>query len=289
MTDNKITYKEIKAKQGKNLKSIYYNIYRRFSTPFTYVFVKLGFSPSAVSILNLFPALIGYFFLATGNYFLMGIGLLFFILYKIWDCSDGEVARIQNPKAMDPKHKKVEGMYFDAVAHFIEPIFFGAGLGVGLYKLYNTEMYITFGIFLAVIFTLEYALRELVRSYFRKGIIEKKIKLKKELKYIQKELNGRMVKGHSWQEQNIIFKIFGFYPPGLIYSREYIDPMLVFAIIIEFVSGKFINIPFDIFGQAIGILSIYLFVVGIVKLTGIISFITKMVKNKYLTNFLNEL
>ena len=62
-----ITYKAIRAKQAADLKSksIRYMVYRRFSTPFTYAFVKLGMSPASVSILNFFvPG--GLLFFNTG-------------------------------------------------------------------------------------------------------------------------------------------------------------------------------------------------------------------------------
>jgi len=283
-----VTYKEIRAKQKRDI-SIYYNIYRKLSTPLTYVFVKLGISPSAVSILSFFPCLIGYFFLSAGTYAFIVIGLLFFILYKVLDCSDGEVARIQNPKAMDPLHKITEGPYFDAVAHFIEPICLGAGLGIGLFYLYNSRMYITLGILFAILFTLEYALKELVRSYFRRGIIERKIRLNKELKYVQKQLMDRISEGHSWSEQNIFLKLFGIYPPGLIYSREFIVPILILLVIIEYSLTRFTDFPQILYGQTIGILSVYLFIVGFVKLIKVVRFISKLKKNKYITNLLNEL
>ncbi len=284
------SYKEIKGMQKEN-KTVYYNLYRKFSTPFTYFFVKLGFSPSAVSILNFFPNIVGYFFLSNGAYNSIIIGLLFFILYKVLDCSDGEVARIQNENAMNPMHKKIEGPYFDAVGHFIEPICLGVGLGIGLFYLYKSSIYIAFGVFLAVIFTLEFSLSELVRSYFRKGIIERKIKLNKGLKEAQNQLMEKLNEGDSWQKQNIFQRVFGIYPfQGLLYSRELIVPILIFLASLEWYLSASLDMPLiKIYGQTIGILSLYLFIVSIVKLIKIAGFISKLKNNGHITNFLNDL
>ncbi|MBW2976268.1 hypothetical protein KY347_02370 [Candidatus Woesearchaeota archaeon] len=284
-------YKELRSEQKKDLdsKTAMYSIYRKFSTPFTYAFVKLGISPSTISVMNFFPNLIGYFFLSLGTYAFIILGLLFFILFQILDMSDGEVARIQNPKAMT-KYRKWEGVYFDTAGHFIEPICLGAGLGVGLAHLYNNGIYVTWGIILAIIFTLEYALPELVKSYFRRGIIERGIGLKEGLKSLQNRLIKRINKGRSWSDQNIFLKVFGVYPfGGLIFSREFFVPILIVLAGIEYLISPYTNLPLVLYGQAVGILSIYLFVVGIIKLIKIAGFILSLKKNTPISDFLKEL
>lgn len=257
-----------------------YNFYRKFSTPFTYLFVRIGISSSTISILNFFPCIIGFLLLSAGTYFFMIAGLLFFMLFKTLDCSDGEVARIQNPDASNPLKKVMEGPYFDGVGHFIEPICLGAGLGIGLYHLYGMEIYLTLGALLAIILTLEFALNELVRSYFRRGIIERKIKLKKDLKHVQKELMER-IGGSSWPKRNVFLKIFSIYPQGLFYSREFFDPILIILIIIELLG----------FGSIMGItiLPSYILVTGAVKLVKIVALIAKLNGKRLITATLNEL
>jgi len=295
----KITYNEVKLKQRKDMTSNknnpywqknFQNIYRKFSNPFTYFFVRLGISSNAVSILSFFPIIIGYFFLSTGNYLFMIIGLFFFILYKTLDCSDGEVARIQIPESYERNHKNIEGSFLDSVAHFIEPICLGMGFGVGFFLLYNNKIFITFGVILSIIFTLEYALSELIRSYFRRSIIEKEIKLKDKLIVVHKQLIKKIDEGRSWSKQNIFLRIFGIHPfQGLFYSRELLVPISIFLLMIEYFLSVLINFELSFFGQIFGILSIYLLIVGIVKLIKITSFIIRLKKKKYITNFLNEL
>lgn len=284
----KVTYKEVKENQKKHF-AVYYTVYRKISSPFTYLFVRLGMSPGAVSILNFFTSIIGLVFLSMGTYVSMAIGLLLFILYKILDCSDGEVARIVNPKAMDPKHKKIEGSYFDAVGHFIEPICLGAGLGIGLYHMYNGEIYILLGVILAILLTLEYALNELVRSYFRKGIIERGIKLKDSLKGTHERLMENIAGKSVWSKQNKFLKIFGVYPPGLLYSREFIPIIFLLLVFVEYLTGSYIRIKFVFYWQIVGILPIYFFIIIGVKLIKTIIFISKIKKNEPITGFLNQL
>ena len=165
LKSNKITYKQVKEKQTEDLKSktSRYMVYRKFSTPFTYLFVKLGISPATVSIINFIPPLIGFYLLSLGNYISIIIGLLFFALFKVLDCADGEVARIQNPNVMDEKYKNIEGPFLDGVAHYIYPICLGIGLGIGAFRLYSNEIYLLLGVILTLLFIQEVALVELLK------------------------------------------------------------------------------------------------------------------------------
>ena len=293
----KITYEEVKLRQQTDIKrkrddwhwtKDLYNFYRNFSTPFTYMFVRLGISSSAVSILNFFPNIVGFFFLSMGTYTSIIIGLLYFILFKTLDCSDGEVARIQNSELANPQKKITEGSYFDSVGHFIEPICLAMGLGIGLFHLYSEEIYLILGVILAVILTLEFALNELVRSYFRRGIIERKIELKEDLKFVQKQLMEK-IGGKPWSGQNIFLKTLGIYPQGLVYSREFFDPILIFLAIVEYILHNYIGFAPVLYGYSWGILPAYAVIVGIVKLIKISRFILKLKKREYITGFLNEL
>lgn len=293
MSNTKVTYKEIKAKQIADLKSktARYMIYRKFSTPFTYAFVKLRFSPSTISILNFFSPIMGYFLLSGGTYFSIISGLLFFFIFKILDCCDGEVARIQNPKAMEGPHKNIEGIYFDAIGHFIFPICLGMGLGTGLYRLYGSELYILLGFFLSILFTLEVAVtNELVRSYFRKGIIERGISGKISDKDLHNRLMGKINEGRSWSDGNIFSRLFRIYPfQGLAYSVEFIIPILIFLTLIDNLIGPYIGIPVYAYGVYFGFVSIYLFVIAVFKTIRISEFVYRMKTRKYITTFLDEM
>ena len=156
--------------------------------------------------------------------------------------------------------------------------------------MFDNEIFIVLGIILSILFNLEYALGELVKSYFRRSIIEREIKLKEDLIVAHKKLVERMDEGKSWSKQNFFLRIFGIYPfPGLFYSREFLVPISIFLLIIEYFLSVLTNFKLFFFGQIFGILSIYLLIVGIVKLIKITSFIIRLKKKKYITNFLDEL
>ena len=282
----KITYKEVKENKNTN-KKIYYNVYRNFSTPFTYLFVRLDIPPPLISILNFFPSIAGYFLLSHGSYIFFIFGILFFIMYNILDCCDGEVARIRDPNAMNPLRKKTEGAYFDTLGHFITPIFLGCGIGVGLYKLYGDEIFITLGVILSVLLTLEYAVSEVARSFFRKGVIERKIALKNNLKNVQKILDLQMDNAILWEERSLTSKIIGVYKAqGLAFSKEFMAIVLLFLAILEY------NLPMNfssIFNVSLTPLSLFLAALVLVKLVNISSFVIRLNRHKYITAYLEKI
>lgn len=287
---NKITYKQVKEKQTEDLKSktSRYMIYRKFSTPFTYVFVKLGVSPAAVSILNFITPIAGYFLLSIGTYLFIILGILFFVLAKVLDCSDGEVARIQNPKAMNDLHKSIEGPYFDGVAHFIYSTFLGVGLGMGLSRIYNDELYLTLGVFLTLFFVLERAFIELLISGYRRAIINRKIKYASDKETLT-QIMDEMHNGRSWSDGNILSRLAAIYPfQGLIYTTEYIPLILVFLIAIEYSMGNFINFPI-FHGITFSIITTYLLIVIIEKSIYYIIFVFKLHKNAYITKVIEKM
>src|SRR3989344_3346641 len=111
----KIGYKEIKRRQKEDLREglMEYNIYRHVSSPLTYVFLRLGITPNQITIFSSFLCLLGGIFLSIGAYAAMSIGMLLFLLFKVLDDCDGEVARIQKTYSM-------EGIFIDRIAHYIK-------------------------------------------------------------------------------------------------------------------------------------------------------------------------
>ena len=280
-----IRYREFKSKQAEDIKSkVSRNmIYRRLSTPFTYLFVKAGFSPDAVSILNFFPIIFGFYFISIGTYKSMVIGLLFFILYKVWDCSDGEVARVVNKNAMEGKYRNMEGAYFDSIAHLIYPVCLGMGIGIGLHNLYKNDFYFTIGLILSITLVWEYGMIELAKAYYRRGIIDRKIRAKKTDKEYQVIFLNR-ISGKSYHNIGIIRKFFGISPfQGFIFLSEFLVPILIVLLLID--SGYLVEFP--VYG--LSLVQIYLVIVCIVKLLWIVDFIRKMKKYKYISGFLDEI
>ena len=287
----KITFKDIKAKQQEDLKSrkIRNFIYRKFSTPFTYLFFRLNVPSPAVSILNFFPLLIGYYLMSIGTGYSMIFGLLFFVLYKIWDCSDGELARIQNPRTMEGQFRNMEGAYFDSVAHLFYPVCIGMGFGIGLYRMYNSSLYFILGVALSILFVLEYGMMEFAKSYFRRGLIDRKIKVVVSDKEYQNEFVKILDAGYSPLKRNILEKLFGIYPfQGLFYLGEFVLPISIALILLEPYANAYLAPFISLKNYNAGLLPLYLILVVFVKSIWTVSFVYRMYKRKYITRYLDD-
>lgn len=287
----KKSYREIRSKQIKDLKSktSRYMVYRAFSTPFTYLFVRLDFSPYSITMLNFLSPLLGFLFLSLGTYASILIGLLFFVLFKILDCSDGEVARIRNPKAMDELYKSIEGPYFDSVGHFIYPIFLGMGLGIGFFRLFGSELYLFLGVAMGLLSVQEYSAVELIKSYLRKGIIDRKVNKRLSDKAIQNKIIEKIYEGKSWGGQNILTRIFGIYPfPGLVYTGEYNIIIIFFLIASDYLMKTILDFNLVFLGFT-GLIALYLILYVLVRTIWFLDLMFKLKNKEYISKYIMEL
>ena len=279
-----ISYKELKARQKKDLKSgkIVNMFSRNFSTWITYVLAKMGCSPNTVTISNYFVGIVGFIFLSFGTYLFLIVGLIFFVVFILMDHVDGEIARALNKESF-------EGLYLEALEDYIYFCCLGAGLAIGLFKLYESEVYLYAGFILTALFIIENATTNSVKFVLRKGIIDKKIGKNLSDKDLQKMIFSRIEGSDSWQSRNLFLRIFGINPPGLFYCFEFISPILIVLALIEYYLISYGNYMWIVYGQVVGILSLYIFAVGIVKLIKIVRFIAKLKNDRHITAFLNEL
>lgn len=288
MEDKGISYREVKLRQQKDLRSkaIIYDIYRNFSTPFTYAFVKLGISPNMITLLGFFLYLIGAYLLSLGTYFFFILGFLFFIINRILDDCDGEVARIQNSLS-------IEGVYFDRISHYILSLSLGLGFGFGLYRLYHYDIYLAVGFIFALVMILDNAMKDLIKSLLRENImkVEKKlyrVDLKKLDKGVYQGFMQDINRGRSWEDGNLFSKLFSISPfQGLIYTETFIIPILLVLTIIEWLLATFLDAPV-IFGYGFGVMSVYILIVIISKIIWIVSYISKIEKNRHITKIIKE-
>src|SRR3989344_6063366 len=150
----KISYREVKRRQLEDFRTYptgnLYNIYRHFSTPFTYLSLRRGITPNQITIVYFFCCILGGIFLAFGTYLSMLIGAFFFIIFKVLDDSDGEVARIQ-------KSHSIEGVYLDRIGHYIYSLSLGMGLAVGIYGLYGNFPYLIIGLIFTFAIIIEHS------------------------------------------------------------------------------------------------------------------------------------
>ena len=282
--NKKVTYRGMRLRQKHDLKSnkIVNSIYRNnFSTFIAYIFVKLGISPNAITISNFFVCIFGFIFASIGTFPYIFVGLFLFILFMTLDYTDGEVARATNKQSL-------EGLHFEFMQDYIYYCCLGIGLGIGLFRLYQSEIYLYLGFLLTFTLIVEYATTSLLKSISRKGVIDNKIKMNISDSKFQKKLRTKFFEGHSWKNRNIFLKLFGIYPAGLVFTLELIAPILIVLSLIEFFLGIYINFPITIYGQIVGIMPFYLFIFSIIKLIGIINFVYKMETNRHITNFLKQ-
>ena len=207
MVNNKITYKGMKLGQRKDLKKsreekdlkkhiVQNSIHRNISTYFAYVFVKLNIKPNTITISSFFICILGFIFLSIGTYMSLAIGSLLFILFRIMDEVDGEVARATNQVT-------TAGKYFEIMQEYVCQLCLGIGLGIGMFKLYDNITYLYLGFFLMLFSTISCTTSFIKREY------------------------------SNWQDQNIFLKLFNLYPAGLFFSNEFIAPILITLIVVE--------------------------------------------------------
>lgn len=285
MKPKKITYGGMRARQKDDLKKnvMNFHVYRWFSTPFTYIFVKLGISPNAITISSSLLCLASFYFLSLGSYLHMLIGLLFLALFKVFDMSDGEVARIQG-------RTSIEGIFFDRLTHYVFGISVGLGFGIGLYRMHQNEIYIILGFVLSLALILENAVRDLIRLFLAQGA-KKPQKSGASIRDIdsttrQKFLDS-LYSGRSWKQNNIFSRVFGIFPfQGIIYSESIMIPVLMLLIAAEYFFSSVGIVP-EFFGAGISVA--YLLVVAVSKSILVVSYAYRIEKDRLISKTLGRL
>lgn len=284
MQGMKISYREVKRRQLEDFRTYptgnLYNIYRHFSTPFTYLFLRLGITPNQITIIYFFSCILGGIFLAFGTYPYMLLGALFFLIFKVLDDSDGEVARIQ-------KSHSIEGVYLDRIGHYIYSLSLGIGLGVGMERLYGNILYALIGFLFTFAIIVEHSVIDLLKSTLRQKVIEESFNKKLKRGRVHRIDMTRMVnESRSFSELNILSKIFSVYPlQGLLYSEHIYTIIIIFIILGEYLLALF-GFPLVFHSLRFGyILPLYLSIIAISKSAWLIGFIYRLNRTRYITKF----
>ncbi len=103
---------------------------RNLSYPFTYLFINLGFSAWAVSVLSIAVAFLACFAFCINSDIARWAGVILIHFWMICDCVDGNIARVK--KTTGPM-----GEFIDAQSGYIISAFCYFGLGVAAY--YTTK------------------------------------------------------------------------------------------------------------------------------------------------------
>jgi phosphatidylglycerophosphate synthase len=126
-------------------------VIRRVSPYFTKFFVDANLSANQVSSLSILFGVIGGLLFAFGNYYLMIIGcIVFFHLWNLLDCVDGEVARVTNDLSLG-------GNYLEEIHNPLIESLFMACFGIGLFTLERNIAFLylgfTFGLSICLVHT----------------------------------------------------------------------------------------------------------------------------------------
>jgi len=99
-------------------------LYGRKISPYaTWVFVRLGWSPNAVTVAFIVCGVAAGVVIAFGGLATAVVGALLIQLYLVFDCSDGELARWS-------RRTSATGIYLDGVGHYLGESALLVGLGM---------------------------------------------------------------------------------------------------------------------------------------------------------------
>lgn len=123
---------------------------RLISIYFTKLFLHLKISANAATLIDLILGVIGLIIMSIGGKFCIFLGSVFMILFIIFDCVDGEIARYN-------KTVSLRSYYLEGLCHpIMHPLKFMA-LGLGLSSTLDESIYIYLGILLMFLCTFEQA------------------------------------------------------------------------------------------------------------------------------------
>ncbi|MCH8012526.1 MAG: CDP-alcohol phosphatidyltransferase family protein [Candidatus Marinimicrobia bacterium] len=111
-----------------------------FSIYFTWLFLRLGISPNAVTVLSGIMSIIGGILLSSKSFLILILGVLFLHLYYLLDYSDGEVARYNNKVS-------ITGHFLDWYMLFVRDAAMFIGLAIGAFTIEPSKFIIIFGFF----------------------------------------------------------------------------------------------------------------------------------------------
>jgi len=117
-------------------------VLRKISPYFTKFFVEHGISANQVSAIGILLGIIAGLMLSFGN-FLMFLSIGFYQLWNIFDCVDGEVARVT-------QNFTIGGRFLEEIDWVTVECAFLSFLGIGLYKMLDNIVFAFLGLVFAL-------------------------------------------------------------------------------------------------------------------------------------------
>ena len=120
------------------------HVLRKITPYFTKFFIESRVSANQVSLFSILFGVVGGFSLVSGDYYLMLVGcIVFYQLWNLFDCVDGEVARVT-------KDMSLGGRYLEGIHNPIIESGFVACFGIGLFRMLGGMIFLYSGFIFAL-------------------------------------------------------------------------------------------------------------------------------------------
>jgi len=176
-----------------------------FYRPLAFLLVKLVYptniTPNQLTITALLIGMISGFHYAGGSHSGFIWGAILFILYNIFDCSDGQLARLKN----NGTHA---GRIIDGIADYVATLAVFIGIGFGFANQQENPAYWWFLILLMALSSVVQAiLVDYYRNRFLDNVLQRKSTFEEELESYKVEYNVLKNQEGKWLER-VIIKIY---------------------------------------------------------------------------------
>lgn len=176
-----------------------------FFRPLAFLLVKLiyptNITPNQLTITAVILGIISGFMYAQGLPHGFVLGAVFFMLYNIFDCSDGQLARLKN----NGTHA---GRIIDGIADYIATLAVFIGIGIGFANHQDNPGLWWFLIVLLIVSSvLQAVLVDYYRNRFLDYVLQRESTFDAELESFKVELNNLRTQKNKWLDR-IIIKIY---------------------------------------------------------------------------------
>jgi phosphatidylglycerophosphate synthase len=174
-----------------------------FYRPLAYLLVKViyrtSITPNNLTVAALVMGIIGGCFYALGSRKGLFMGALFYLLFNILDCSDGQLARLK-------RNGTATGRIIDGVADYLAAIAIYTGIGIG-FASHADHPYKWWGLLAltAVSIIIQGILVDFYRSRFLDYVHERKNTFKEGLDEYRKEYEMIRIQKNKWFDRIIIY------------------------------------------------------------------------------------
>ena len=223
----------------KNFPYVY--VLKRISPYFTRFFIEYNISANQITFCSIMLGIIGNFMFVFGNFYSMLLGCFFYQFWNLFDCVDGEIARVTNVKTAG-------GKYLETISVVITECAFVACLGIGLSKILDNNTYLLFGLIFALFICL--------LGYFARtrDVMIEQFEFKNKKTNTAKMSYAKRV----YKKARLFFVIYN----GYLILTVIVVFELIFPIKLDF---SFFGETFSkIFGETLNITSIYFLLYGFV-------------------------